>query len=75
MLIDCACCTVRGLACGDCMVTALLGPPGTERAVVSDAPIRVAGQVQLDESEHVAVQVLADAGLVPPLRLVTLRSA
>jgi hypothetical protein len=28
------------------------------------------GSVDLDEAEHVAVRVLAEHGLVPPLRLV-----
>ena len=57
MIIDCDQCEVRGLACGDCVVTVLLGAPpeGTE----------------LDLAERTAIGVLADAGLVPPLRLVT----
>ena len=29
MLIDCDGCAVRDLACGDCVVTVLLGPPGS----------------------------------------------
>ena len=54
MLIHCDSCEVRGHACGDCVVTALLGgPPG-----------------ELDEAESVALEVLAGSGLVPPLRLV-----
>ena len=54
MLIDCDSCEVRGHACGDCVVTALLGgPPG-----------------ELDEAESAALEVLAGSGLVPPLRLV-----
>ncbi len=28
MLIDCDTCELRDIACGDCVVTALLGPPG-----------------------------------------------
>jgi hypothetical protein len=56
MLIDCERCSVRGIGCGDCVVTVLLGgpPPG----------------VTLNEEERRAVEVLAAAGLVPPLRLV-----
>lgn len=54
-LIDCQTCTARDLACDDCVVTALLGPPD-------------AGQ--LLEPEERALAVLADSGLVPPLRLV-----
>ena len=57
MLIDCDSCTVRGLACGDCVVTVLLGVP----------PVGV----ELDAAEQAAISVLADQGLVPPLRLVT----
>lgn len=55
MLIDCDSCEVRGPACGDCIVTVLLGaaPEG----------------VELDPAEQAAIQVLAQTGLVPPLRL------
>ena len=57
MLIDCDSCAVRGLACGDCVVTVLLG-------------VSPAG-VELDAAEQAAISVLAHQGLVPPLRLVT----
>ncbi|GAA5184021.1 hypothetical protein GCM10023322_24580 [Rugosimonospora acidiphila] len=57
MLIDCDNCEVRGSACGACVVSVLLGAPP-------------AG-VELDESEQAALAVLADAGMVPRLRLVT----
>lgn len=50
MQIDCETCPVRGEACGDCVVTALLGPP------------------ELDEREGAALVLLADRGLVSPLR-------
>jgi len=55
MLIDCDRCEMRGIACPDCVVTALLGP----------------GQPQpdLDPAEQRALRVLADARLVSPLRL------
>ena len=56
MLIDCDTCSVRGIGCGDCVVTVLLGGPP-------------AG-VSLNDEERRAVEVLAAAGLVPPLRLV-----
>lgn len=61
MLIDCDSCAVRGLACGDCVVTVLLGtsPAG----------------VELDDAEQAAISVLADQGLVPPLRLVAALTA
>lgn len=55
MLIDCDSCRVRGPACGDCVVSVLLGPPGAD----------------LDGEEQAAIAVLASSGLVPPLRLVT----
>jgi hypothetical protein len=56
VLIDCESCEVRGQACGDCVVTVLLGsaPDG----------------VDLDADERAAISVLAGSGLVPPLRLV-----
>ena len=53
MLIDCQSCVMRDIACGDCVVTALLGPMPT--SLEQDAPM---------------LQVLSDAGLVPPLRLI-----
>lgn len=61
MLIDCDGCAVRGLACGDCVVTVLLGAPP-------------AG-VEIDETERQALVALADGGLVPRLRLVPVRVA
>jgi len=59
MLIDCETCAVRGPACGDCVVTVLLGAPP---AVAGDG-------VELDGAEQAAIAVLAGSGLVPPLRL------
>lgn len=59
MHIDCDTCEVKGLACGDCVVTYLLG----------SAPDGVAG-VELDRQDRAALEVLAASGLVPPLRLV-----
>jgi hypothetical protein len=56
VLIDCDRCVVRGLACGDCVVTVLLSRPPSG--------------VRLDNDEQIAIGVLADSGLVPPLRLV-----
>ena len=54
LTIDCHSCLARPAACGDCIVSVLLGPPG-----------------QIGGEEQVAFAVLADSGLVPPLRLVT----
>ena len=53
--IDCDTCVVRGLACHDCVVTVLLGPPP---------------ELGFDEDEQRALDVLAGSGLVPPLRMV-----
>ena len=58
MLVDCDVCRVRGPACGDCVVTVLLGAPPHG--------------VHLDPEERAALDVLAASGLVPPLRLVVL---
>ncbi|MCX6395848.1 MAG: hypothetical protein NTV23_05135 [Propionibacteriales bacterium] len=56
MHIDCGTCAVRGLSCHDCVVTVLLGPPP---------------ELSFDHEEQLALAVLADSGLVPPLRMVT----
>jgi hypothetical protein len=53
--IDCDSCVVRGLACHDCVVTVLLGPPP---------------ELAFDEEEQQALRVLAESGLVPQLRMV-----
>jgi hypothetical protein len=61
MLIDCETCTARDLECDDCVVTHLLATPSL-----------VAGPtlpVRLEDAEADALAVLADYGLVPPLRL------
>lgn len=55
MLIDCDVCAVRGRGCGDCVVSVLLGAPPTG--------------LELDDTERRALEVLADGGLVPRLRL------
>jgi hypothetical protein len=53
MLIDCNSCVMRDLACGECVVTALLGPIPQNLEIHRDA-----------------LTVLADAGIVAPLRLI-----
>ena len=55
MLIDCGTCQAGPSACGDCVVTVLLGMPG-DGCLASE--------------EQRAIGVLADSGLVPPLRLI-----
>jgi hypothetical protein len=54
MLIDCADCVMRDVACGDCVVTFLIGPPDRT----------------FEPVEQAALAVLADGGLIPPLRMV-----
>ena len=56
MLIDCQTCIARDLACADCVVTMLLGPPGRP--------------LDIDDVERAAFGTLADSGLISPLRLV-----
>jgi hypothetical protein len=60
MLIDCDGCAARGPGCPDCVITVLLGAPPQG--------------VELDEVECQALAVLADGGLVPPLRLAAVTS-
>ncbi|MCV7385212.1 hypothetical protein H7K14_15355 [Mycolicibacter longobardus] len=56
VVIDCDHCAVRGPACGDCVVSVLLGVPN-----------------ELLEDERAALDVLAEAGMAPRLRLVPIR--
>jgi hypothetical protein len=53
--IDCASCQVRGDACAECVVSVLLGAPP---------------EIEWDDDERRAVDALAEAGMVPRLRLV-----
>ena len=53
--VNCDNCVARGPACGDCVITVLLGHPGG---------------LDLDTEERAALAALADSGLVPPLRLI-----
>jgi hypothetical protein len=55
MLIDCDRCELRDIACSDCAVTALQGMPSP--------------RFQLGDEELRALRVLADAKMIPPLRL------
>ena len=75
MVIDCDACAARGPACGDCVVSVLLGGPparGHEHPARSPGGERGGppGRVELDGAEQAALAVLAGCGLVPPLRLV-----
>ena len=55
MLIECDQCVMRDIACSDCVVTVLLSTPEPGGG--------------LGEAECRALKVLADARMVPPLRL------
>ena len=55
--MDCDRCAIRGVGCSDCVISVLLAAPG---------------KVELVEPELRALGALADAGLVPRLRLVPL---
>ncbi len=57
MTIDCGLCDRRGAACQDCQdcVVTIMAPHGAAR--------------HLDTDELRALGVLADAGMIPPLRL------
>lgn len=71
MVIDCDTCAVRGLACGDCVISVLLGHPGMPAPLVAGEDVPGPGTVlEIGMDEHRALDVLADAGLVPHLRLV-----
>jgi hypothetical protein len=60
LVIDCDTCEVRGVACDDCVINVLLGA----------GP----GELAIDPVEARALDVLADGGLIPPLRLSHRRS-
>jgi hypothetical protein len=55
VIIDCDSCAIRGVGCSDCVISVLLDAPPT---------------VELDEPELKAIDALANAGLVPRLRLI-----
>lgn len=56
MIVDCDRCAVRGNACGECVITVLLGTPP--------------GGLELDGTDRRALDTLAEAGMVPRLQLV-----
>jgi hypothetical protein len=57
MVINCESCLVRDLHCGDCVVSVLLGAPEEKPEFTGE--------------EMSAIEVLAQHGVVPPLRLLT----
>lgn len=52
--VDCGGCVLRGIACSDCLIGVLVGPPRP---------------VEWDETELRAIEALVEGGLVPKLRL------
>ncbi len=58
IVVDCDRCQARGPACGDCVISALLGAPPS-------------AQPTLDAEERRVLGLFAASGLLPPLRLVT----
>ncbi len=54
MFIDCDRCELREIACDDCVVSVMLAGPD--------------GEVEIGAPERRALHVLADGGLIPPLR-------
>jgi hypothetical protein len=73
MIIDCGSCAVAGPACDDCVVSVLMGIPEVPLRSAdlplgsTDLPL---GSTDLPDDHAAAVAVLAESGLVPPLRLV-----
>ena len=56
MIVDCDRCGLRGIACQDCVITVLLGA--------------LPGGVELDGAERLALDNLAEAGMVPRVQMV-----
>lgn len=54
MLIDCSSCVMRDIACGNCVVSHFLAMPESNALATHEAK---------------ALEVLHEAGLVPPLRM------
>jgi len=59
MVIDCDRCEVRGLACGDCVIGVLLGPP---RMPAASDDAEAATILHLPPGAYTAVTVGADGG-------------
>jgi positive regulator of sigma E activity len=67
MVIDCSQCAY-GASCADCVVTVLVGKENTERVQKMDTKAVSGAEHALGARELKALNVLATAGLVPPLR-------
>ncbi|HEY2299459.1 MAG TPA: hypothetical protein VGH43_17120 [Jatrophihabitans sp.] len=60
MLIDCDTCAGQGVHCHNCVIAVFLEtPPDSQHP-----------RFQLDSDEQIALVHLAEAGLVPPLRMI-----
>lgn len=59
MLVECRTCPVQGVACGGCMITAVLDPQS------AGVEIEETPELPLDRAERQAVGRLVAAGLVP----------
>ena len=59
MLIDCDSCLAKDIACDDCVISVIF-----EEGFVDEGPLN------MDDDEVEALSTLAEAGLVPQLRLV-----
>jgi len=57
MIIDCDSCTMRDIACRDCVVSVLI-----------DTPFERREKATLDDDEARVIDLLASRGMVPPLR-------
>jgi hypothetical protein len=66
MIIDCYGCQSRGLACGSCAAQAVVSSAAVA-AVVSD-PGEQCQPLDLGPAELRALRVLANAGMIAPLR-------
>lgn len=72
MIVDCNECVVRGDSCAECVMTVLLGMPALGADARRTDPER-RRKIRLEQEERAALEVLAEQGLVPRLRLVTSR--
>jgi hypothetical protein len=65
MIIDCNSCVMRQISCADCVVTVLLNIGG-QSSTADDLANK--NLTKLSQNQESAINNLASAGLVPPLR-------
>jgi hypothetical protein len=65
MIIDCNSCVMRQISCADCVVTVLLNI-GSKSPAKDEASKK--SLTKLSKNQESAINNLASAGLVPPLR-------